>query len=84
MTRAQRYANHRGGRKYSHDVNQGKVQRARSEAHPGREDKLEASRIFREVWNQCRAHEGMSCVDLSAWRIVMLTSQDTRKRKRHS
>ena len=83
MTRAQRYANHRGGRKYSH-IGQGKVQRAKSEDHPGRQDKLEASRIFREVWDKCRAHEGMSCIYVSAWRKVILTSQDTKKRKQHS
>ena len=64
MTRAQRYANYSSGRKYSHDVDKGKVQRARSDGHKGQEDKLEASRIFREVWNKCRAHEGMLCIEL--------------------
>ncbi|KAI4167276.1 MAG: hypothetical protein LQ348_007689 [Seirophora lacunosa] len=55
MTRAKRYANHRGGRKY--DRASGR-ELAKSEGHAGREEKEEASRVFREVWERCKAHEG--------------------------
>ena len=73
MTRAKRYANYSGGRKYvnvkaedegdGHDVKEGgkgsqKVQKVKSEGHKGKEEKEEASRIFREVWEKCKAHEG--------------------------
>ncbi|GME62581.1 cytoplasmic protein [Neofusicoccum parvum] len=55
MTRAKRYANHAGGRKYS-KVNGAEL--PKSSTHKDAKDKLEASEIFREVWNQCRDHEG--------------------------
>lgn len=55
MTRAKRYANHKGGRKY--DKESGK-ELEKSEAHNGRGEKEEASRLFREVWEKCRAHQG--------------------------
>lgn len=54
MTRAKRYANHRGGRKYDDKGNL----LEKSEGHKGKEEKEEASRIFREVWERCRSHEG--------------------------
>lgn len=50
MTRAKRYANHKGGRKYGPD---GK-ELPRSEGHKGREEKEAASNVFREVWQRCR------------------------------
>lgn len=53
MTRAKRYANHKGGRKYDAE---GK-EKARVD-HVGKAEKEEASRIFREVWERCKAHEG--------------------------
>lgn len=53
MTRAKRYANHKGGRKYDAD---GK-EKAKAE-HEGKAEKEEASRIFKEVWERCKAHEG--------------------------
>ncbi|KAL8709980.1 MAG: hypothetical protein Q9220_005431 [cf. Caloplaca sp. 1 TL-2023] len=55
MTRAKRYANHKGGRKY--DKQTGK-ELERSKGHEGMQGKEEASRVFREVWERCRAHEG--------------------------
>lgn len=55
MTRAKRYANHAGGRKY--DKLSGK-ELEKSEGHKGREEKLEASLIFREVWEKAKKHEG--------------------------
>ena len=73
MTRAKRYANYSGGRKYvrvkaeddgdGHDVEDRvegsqKVQKVKSEGHKGKEEKEEASRIFREVWEKCKAYEG--------------------------
>ena len=53
MTRAKRYANHKGGRKY--DIT-GNVKEKR--VHAGQAEKEEASQIFRAVWQRCRAHEG--------------------------
>ncbi|KAI4123526.1 MAG: hypothetical protein LQ338_005226 [Usnochroma carphineum] len=55
MTRAKRYANHKGGRKY--DKESGR-ELEKSEGHKGKEDKEEASRVFREVWEECKRHEG--------------------------
>ncbi|KAK8211821.1 hypothetical protein IWZ01DRAFT_519380 [Phyllosticta capitalensis] len=55
MTRAKRYANHRGGRKYAaHD---GK-ELPKSSTHKDAKEKMEASDVFRQVWNRCREHEG--------------------------
>ncbi|KAL8840721.1 MAG: hypothetical protein Q9170_001239 [Blastenia crenularia] len=54
MTRAKRYANHKGGRKY----NEAGTELAKSTEHKGKEEKEEASRVFREVWERCKAHEG--------------------------
>ncbi|TVY25483.1 hypothetical protein LHYA1_G005727 [Lachnellula hyalina] len=62
MTRAKRYANYAGGRKYAYEDGQGgkkvKVQREKSEGHVGREGKEEASMIFRAYWGRCTEHEG--------------------------
>lgn len=55
MTRAKRYANHKGGRKYD------KVTReelAKDGDFEGRAEKLEASLIFKEVWEKAKGHEG--------------------------
>ena len=54
MTRAKRYANHKGGRKYD---NAGK-ELDKSMGHKDKEEKEEASRVFREVWERCKSHEG--------------------------
>lgn len=54
MTRAKRYANHAGGRKYGKD---GK-ELAKSTTHKDKQEKEESSAIFREVWERCRKHEG--------------------------
>jgi hypothetical protein len=55
MTRAKRYANHAGGRKYRKGTRE---ELPRSEAHEGKGEKEQASLVFREVWERCRAHEG--------------------------
>jgi hypothetical protein len=55
MTRAKRYANHAGGRKY--DKTSGK-ELEKSSGHKDAADKLEASNIFREFWSRCREHQG--------------------------
>ena len=53
MTRAKGYANHKGGRKYDAEGKEkGKAD------HGGKAEKEEASLIFREVWERCKAHEG--------------------------
>lgn len=54
MTRAKRYANHAGGRKY--DKVSGK-QLERSKGHEGQKEKKEASLVFREVWERCKESE---------------------------
>ncbi|KAI4172870.1 MAG: hypothetical protein LQ343_003277 [Gyalolechia ehrenbergii] len=54
MTRAKRYANHKGGRKYDKE---GK-ELEKSKNHKGRDEKEEASQVFGEVWERCKAHEG--------------------------
>ncbi|KAG6000838.1 hypothetical protein E4U21_004952 [Claviceps maximensis] len=55
MTRAKRYANHAGGRKYDRTTGE---QLAESKAHAGKWEKEQASRIFRGYWQRCRSHEG--------------------------
>ena len=57
MTRAKRYANYKGGRKYVAGKEKGE-RMEKSEGHDGKEGKEEASRIFRVVWERCREHEG--------------------------
>ena len=58
MTRAKRYANHKGGRKYERtkgvkgEEGRGK-ELAKSEGHEGRDEKLEASEVFKKVWRNC-------------------------------
>ncbi|KAJ9662388.1 hypothetical protein H2201_006097 [Coniosporium apollinis] len=54
MTRAKRYANHAGGRKY--DKRSGK-ELQKSSSHIDHDAKLEASEVFKQVWQQCKAHE---------------------------
>lgn len=65
MTRARRYANYKGGRKYNLSeremTKQGIGERKvleKSRGHVGREEKAEASEIFKEVWRTCRENEG--------------------------
>lgn len=55
MTRAKRYANHAGGRKYKKDTRE---ELPKSTNHKDKMEKEEASQIFREAWERCRAHEG--------------------------
>ncbi|KAF2162741.1 hypothetical protein M409DRAFT_68997 [Zasmidium cellare ATCC 36951] len=63
-TRAKRYANHAGGRKYDRTARQveaegGKrTELAKSKGHKGQEEKLAASEVFREVWKRCTSCEG--------------------------
>ncbi|KAH7350369.1 hypothetical protein BKA66DRAFT_431236 [Pyrenochaeta sp. MPI-SDFR-AT-0127] len=55
MTRAKRYANHAGGRKYDKKTGE---QLEKSKGHEGMEEKLEASLIFRKLWEKAKLHEG--------------------------
>ena len=61
MTRARRYANHRGGRKYAKD---GKVlekwtgEGADGEEGRKRREKEEASELFKGYWRRCIEDEG--------------------------
>jgi hypothetical protein len=76
MTRAKRYANYKGGRKYVAGKEKGEKME-KSEGHEGKEDKEEASRIFREVWERCREHEGYRVlrekflVEQKEWKLAM-------------
>ena len=57
MTRARRYANHKGGRKYGKDGNV--LERWSGEDVDGkRSEKEQASEIFKEMWRRCLADEG--------------------------
>lgn len=55
MTRAKRYANHKGGRKYDKSTGE---ELAKDEDFEGRAEKLEASLIFKEVWEKAKMHAG--------------------------
>jgi hypothetical protein len=54
MTRAKRYANYKGGRKYV----EGKQIEKTTGATAAQEEKEESSLVFREVWEKCKAHDG--------------------------
>lgn len=54
MTRAKRYANHAGGRKYDKKTGE---QLEISADHPGAKEKLEASAIFKATWERCKDNE---------------------------
>ncbi|KAL3426035.1 hypothetical protein PVAG01_02826 [Phlyctema vagabunda] len=77
MTRAQRYANYAGGRKYVDGR-----QKAKSQGHAGKEEKEAASRIFRLVWDRCRAHEGYASLkaeflaEQKEWRALHKGGED--------
>lgn len=53
MTRAKRYANHKGGRKYSKETGE---ELEKSSSHKDAQEKLEASEVFKELWQRCRTH----------------------------
>ncbi|KAF2129479.1 hypothetical protein P153DRAFT_20450 [Dothidotthia symphoricarpi CBS 119687] len=55
MTRAKRYANHKGGRKYDKETGE---ELEKSKGHEGMDEKLEASEIFKGVWERAKAFEG--------------------------
>ena len=57
MTRAKRYANHKGGKKYGKD---GEVMPKWEGEDVGgkRKEKEEASEVFEGYWQRCRSHEG--------------------------
>jgi hypothetical protein len=55
MTRAKRYANHAGGRKYDKKTGE---ELEKSTGHEGMEEKLESSDIFKGVWERAKGFEG--------------------------
>lgn len=55
MTRAKRYANHRGGRKYDKDGKQ-LAKWAGDDADGKRHEKEEASEIFKGYWRRCAGY----------------------------
>lgn len=63
MTRAKRYANHAGGRKYDRTAREIEAQGGKrtelpkSKGHKGQEEKLAVSEMFREVWKRCTGDE---------------------------
>ncbi|WPG97880.1 Hypothetical protein R9X50_00066200 [Acrodontium crateriforme] len=56
MTRAKRYANHKGGRKYGNDGNV-LAKWTDDDVDGKRKEKEEASEIFKEYWRRCQNHE---------------------------
>jgi len=54
MTRAKRYANHAGGRKYKPGTRE---ELSRSQGHEGKQEKEAASLVFRRVWERCKEDE---------------------------
>lgn len=63
MTRSKRYANHAGGKKYSspkqtHQETNTPKELPKSTTHTDHLSKLEASEIFKAVWQRCKEHEG--------------------------
>ncbi|KAH7233094.1 hypothetical protein BKA59DRAFT_559979 [Fusarium tricinctum] len=54
MTRAKRYANHAGGRKYKKGT---KEELPQSDEHPDKDEKERASMIFRGYWTRCKEDE---------------------------
>jgi hypothetical protein len=54
MTRAKRYANHKGGRKHSKDTGE----ELANSTHEDAAEKLAALEVFREMWYRCRDHKG--------------------------
>nr|OQO12551.1 hypothetical protein B0A51_16402 [Rachicladosporium sp. CCFEE 5018] len=62
-TRARRYANHKGGKKYDRSEREvekeggGRKELPRSEGHEGMEEKAKAAGVFRLVWRECAADE---------------------------
>jgi hypothetical protein len=79
MTRAKRYANHSGGRKY--DRNSGK-ELPRSEDHKGRAEKEEASKVFRGYWERCREHGGYEVLKKKWMKEQKEYLHDERERER--
>lgn len=63
MTRAKRYANHKSGRKYDRTKREVEAEGGerkelpKSEGHAGREEKLAASEVYKQVWRACMADE---------------------------
>lgn len=55
MTRAKRYANHAGGRKYKRGTRE---ELPKSKGHTDKEEKERASKVFREYWERCKSHGG--------------------------
>ncbi|OQO09438.1 hypothetical protein B0A48_04837 [Cryoendolithus antarcticus] len=62
-TRARRYANHKGGKKYDRSERVvereggGRKELPRSEGHEGMEEKAKAAEVFRLVWRECAADQ---------------------------
>jgi hypothetical protein len=57
MTRAKRYANYKGGRKYVDGKENGR-EIEKSTGNEGKDEKEKASLVFKEVLEKFKAHEG--------------------------
>jgi len=70
MTRAKRYANHKGGRKYDRTEREveaeggSRTELPKSQGHDGQDEKLQASEIFKVVWRNCTSDQNY--LDLKA------------------
>lgn len=64
MTRARRYANHKGGKKYNKSEREQerdggeRTVLPKSTGHAGMEEKAAASEVFKEVWRSCIEDKG--------------------------
>ena len=82
MTRARRYANWKGGRKY--DKGGEKKQRWEAEGKDGEEgrkrrEKEEASELFKGFWRRCLEDEGYQALKVD-WIREKLESENQRKK----
>ena len=64
MTRAKRYANHKGGRKYERGApgvggggSSSRAELPKSRGHEGQEEKARVSELFKGVWRSCTGDE---------------------------
>ena len=77
MTRAKRYANHKGGRKYDAEG----ISKEKKE-HTGRAEKEAASQVFKDVWEKCKKHEGYAIKKRDFLEGQKVWNQDNKKRPR--
>jgi hypothetical protein len=78
MTRAKRYANHKGGRKYDKETGE---ELKKSAEHKDAAEKLEASNVFREAWEECKNDKVYGRLKAEFMKEQKEWDQEARKRK---